>query len=50
MIKLKSPKEIKLKKFFIDELGIQNMRINGFDPNYSYYKTNDAIVIKIEIP
>ena len=50
MIKLKSPKEIKLKKFFIDELGIQNMRVNGFDPNYSYYKTNDAIVIKIEIP
>ena len=49
-IKLKSPKVLKLKKFFIDELGIQNMRASGFEPNYSYYKTNDAIVIKIEVP
>ena len=49
-IKLKFPKVLKLKKFFIDELGIQNMRASGFEPNYSYYKTNDAIVIKIEVP
>ena len=50
LIKLTSPKEIKLKKFFIDELGIQNMKVNGFEPTYSYYKTGDVIVIKIEAP
>ena len=50
LIKLQSPKTLTLKKFFIDELGFQNMKAKGFEPNYSYYKTNDAIVIKIEVP
>ena len=26
------------------------MKVNGFEPSYSYYKTGDAIVIKIEAP
>ena len=26
------------------------MKAKGFEPNYSYYKTNDAIVINIEVP
>ena len=50
LIKLESPKELKLKQFFIDEFGFQNMKINGYEPNYSYSKTNDAIIVKIEIP
>ena len=50
LIKLQSPKTLTLKKFFIDELGFQNMKAKGFEPNYSYYKTNDAIVINIEVP
>ena len=50
LIKLKTPTTITLKKFFIDELGFQNMKANGFEPNYSYYKTNDAIIIKLEVP
>ena len=47
---MQSPKTLTLKKFFIDELGFQNMKAKGFEPNYSYYKTNDAIVINIEVP
>lgn len=50
MIRLKSPKNLTLKKFFIDELGFQNMKASEFEPNYNYYKTSNAIVIKIEIP
>ena len=50
LIKLKTPTTITLKKFFIDELGFQNMKANGFEPNYSYYKTNDAIIVKMEVP
>ena len=50
LIKLKTPTTITLKKFFIDELGFQNMKANGFEPNYSYYKTNDAIIVKLEVP
>ena len=49
-IKLKNPKELTLKKFFIDELGFSNMRANKFEPNYNYYKTDNEIVIKIEAP
>ena len=50
LIQLKSPKILKLKKFFIDELGFQNMKANGFEPKYDYYKTNDVIIVKIEVP
>ena len=50
LIKLKTPEELTLKKFVIDELGFQNIKANGFEPNYNYYQTKDAIVVKIEIP
>ena len=50
LIKLKSPRELTIKKLFIDELGIQNMKSSGFEPNYSYYITENAIVINVEIP
>ena len=50
LIKLKSPRELTIKKLFIDELGIQNMKSSGFEPHYSYYKTENEIVINVEIP
>ena len=50
LIKLKSPKELTIKKLFIDELGIQNMKSSGFEPHYSYFITENAIVINVEIP
>ena len=51
LIKLKSPRELIIKKLFIDESGIiQNKKSNGFEPNYSYNITENAIVIKVEIP
>ena len=50
LIKLKTPKILTLKNFVLDELGIQNIMPDGFEPNYSYRKTNDAIIIKIEVP
>ena len=50
LIKLKSPQKLIIKKVFIDELGIQNMKSNGFEPHYSYYMTENAIVINVEIP
>ena len=50
LIKLEKPDKLKLKKFFIDELGFQNMKIKGFSPNYCYYKTDNSIVVIIEVP
>ena len=50
LIKLKSPKEINLKKCFIDELGFSNLRASGFEPNYDYYRTKNQIIINIEAP
>ena len=50
LIKLKNPKELILKQFFIDELGFSNMREKGFEPNYNYYKTKNHIIVKIEAP
>ena len=50
LIKLKNPKELILKKCYIDELGLQNIRANGYEPNYSHYRTHDQIIVKIEAP
>ena len=49
-IKLKNPKKLTLKQFFIDELGFSYMKENTFEPNYNYYKTKDKIIVKIEAP
>ena len=50
LIKLKSPKIIKLKKCLIDELGFSNLRANSFQPLYNCFKKNDKYIIRIEIP
>ena len=49
-IKLKDNQEIILKKCLIDELGFSNLKVNGFEPTYNYYKKDDSIEIKIECP
>ena len=47
---LKNIEEIKLKKCLIDELGFSNLKGNGFEPNYNYYKDNNKIIIRVEAP
>ena len=47
---LKDIEEIKLKKCLIDELGFSNLKGNGFEPNYNYYKDNNKIIIRVEAP
>lgn len=49
-IKLNNPKSIILKKCLIDELGFSNLRSNGFEPAYNYYKKDNKIIVKVEAP
>ena len=54
-IKLNNAKDITLKKCLIDELGFSNLKSNGFEPNYSYYKDTqergvEKIIVKLEAP
>jgi HSP20 family molecular chaperone IbpA len=49
-IKLKNEQNITLKKCLIDELGFSNLKGNGFEPNYNYYKKDDNIIIRLEGP
>ena len=50
LIKLKSPKNLILKKCLIDELGFSNLRANAFEPLYNCYAKNDKFIIRVEIP
>ena len=50
IIKLNTPKDIILKKCLIDELGFSNLRSNGFEPAYNYYKKDNKIIVKVEAP
>ena len=52
IIKLKDEKEITLKKCLIDELGFSNLKGNGFEPTYNFYKhkTENKIIIRLEAP
>ena len=50
LIKLKTPKIIKLKKCLIDELGFSNLRANSFQPLYNCFKKDKKFIIRIEIP
>ena len=48
--RLKNKKEINLKRCFIDELGLSNLRNNGFNPTYNYFEINNKLHIRIEAP
>ena len=50
LIKLKNPNKIILKKCLIDELGFSNLKTNGFEPSYNFYKKDDKIIIRVEAP
>jgi hypothetical protein len=50
LIKLKSDKEIKLKKCLIDEVGFSNLKPNGFEPKYNVFKKDEKIIIRVETP
>jgi len=50
LIKLNNPKEIILKKCLIDELGFSNLKANGFEPTYNYYKKDNTIIVRVEAP
>jgi len=49
IIKLKEPKDITLKRCFIDELGFSILRANGYEPKYNYYVKDNKIIVKVEI-
>ena len=49
-IKLSVENNITLKKCLIDELGLSSLRANGFEPTYNYYKKDNTIILKIEVP
>ena len=51
IISLKDPeKNIVLKRCFIDELGYQIFKGNGFEPQYNYFKNKDTLDIRVEVP
>ena len=43
-------KKIVLKSCLIDELGFSNFKGNGFEPKYNYFKKDDKIIIRVEVP
>ena len=47
---LQNVKELTLKKCLIDELGFSNLKVNGFEPTYNYYKEDGKIIIRVEAP
>ena len=51
-IKLNKPSNLILKKCLIDELGISNLRSNGFMPVYNYYKKEkeNKLIVRVEAP
>ena len=50
IIKLKNQEEIILKRCLIDEFGLWNLKRNGFEPKYNYYKRDKKVIVKIEVP
>ena len=50
MIKLKEEKDLTLKRCFVDEIGAQTFKGNGFEPLYNYFKNGDTLDIRIELP
>ena len=50
-IKINSKDNIILKKCLIDELGFSNLKGDGFEPKYSYYKKDkNTLIIFLECP
>ena len=53
-IKLNNQQDITLKRCLIDELGFSNLRSNGFEPKYNFYKETkdniEKIVVRVEAP
>ena len=41
---------IKLKQFYINEIGISTMKNNDYDPFYNIYRKDNQIIIKLESP
>ena len=50
LLKLNNQSKLVLKKCLIDELGFSNLKSNGFEPTYNYYKKDDKIIVRIEGP
>ena len=49
-IKLNKPNNLILKKCLKDELGVSNLRTNGYMPVYNYYRKDDKLILRIEAP
>ena len=47
-IKLKDVKNIQLKKCLIDELGFSNLKTNGFEPTYNFYKKMIKLLLEMK--
>jgi len=50
IIKLKENKKLSLKKCIIDEIGFQTFRKNGVEPQYNYFKNNNTLEFRVELP
>jgi hypothetical protein len=50
IIQLKEEKDLRLKRCFIDEIGIQKFKGSGFEPQYNFFKNNDKLEIRVELP
>ena len=50
LIKLSNANNVTLKKCFIDELGFSSLKSNVFEPSFCYFKKDNNIIVKVEIP
>ena len=50
IIKLKEEKELTLKRCFIDEIGSQTFKGNGFEPAYNFFRNGEILEIRVELP
>ena len=50
VIKLKEEKDLTLKRCFIDEIGSQTFKGNGFEPAYNFFRNGEILEIRVELP